>query len=73
MGGSYLASIRSMRGQGASRPDIEEYFMELDAELERRRQVREAQERRLAALLHEVMSHVSQSILIKFNLNKTFV
>ena len=55
MGGGYLASIRSMRAQGDSRPDIEEYFMELDADLERRRRVREEQERRLAALLHEVM------------------
>ena len=55
MGGGYLASIRSMRGQGASRPNIEEYFMELDADMERRRRVREEQERRLAALLHEVM------------------
>ena len=55
MGGGYLASIRSMRALGDSRPDIEEYFMELDADLERRRRVREEQERRLAALLHEVM------------------
>ena len=55
MGGGYLASIRGMRALGDSRPDIEEYFMELDADLERRRRVREEQERRLAALLHEVM------------------
>ena len=55
MGGGYLASIRSMRALGDSRPDIEDYFMELDADLERRRRVREEQERRLAALLHEVM------------------
>ena len=55
MGGGYLASIRSMRSQGDSRPDIEEYFMELDAEMERRRRIREEQEQRLAALLHEVM------------------
>lgn len=55
MGGGYLASIRSMRSQGDSRPDIEDYFMELDAEMERRRRIREEQEQRLAALLHEVM------------------
>ena len=69
MGGGYLASIRSMRDRGDSRPDIEDYFMELDADLERRRREREEQERRLAALLQEVM----RSVLIKSNLNKTFV
>ena len=55
MGGGYLASMQDMRARGDSRPRIEEFFLEVDAELERSRRLREEQEQRLAALLHEVM------------------
>lgn len=56
MGGGYLASMRSMRSRGEARPDIEDYFMELDAEQERLRRLREEQEKRLANLLLKVRS-----------------
>ena len=54
MGGGYLNDMRSLRSKGISRNHIENYFLDKDDELEKKKKIKKEQEMRLAKLLQEV-------------------
>jgi len=53
MGGGYKVDMVSMRSHGNNRDQIENYFLQLDDELERKRKLRQEQDERMTKLLQE--------------------